>query len=73
MRLAGTRVFAIAGSKGGPGKSTIALNFAARLSQRGLKTLLISFDTPCGIWAQLGLPISPNALELVSASRPRRL
>jgi MinD-like ATPase involved in chromosome partitioning or flagellar assembly len=61
--LAGTRVFAIAGSKGGPGKSTIALNFAARLSQRGLKTLLISFDTPCGIWAQLGLPISPNALN----------
>ncbi|CAG0992264.1 hypothetical protein PLCT2_02537 [Planctomycetaceae bacterium] len=61
--LAGTRVFAIAGSKGGPGKSTIALNFAARLSQRGLKTLLISFDTPCGVWAQLGLPISPNALN----------
>lgn len=61
--LAGTRVFAVAGSKGGPGKSTIALNFAARLSQRGLKTLLISFDTPCGIWAQLGLPISPNALN----------
>lgn len=61
--LAGTRVFAVAGSKGGPGKSTIALNFAARLNQRGLKTLLISFDAPCGIWAQLGLPVSPNALN----------
>ncbi len=61
--LTGTRIFAIAGSKGGPGKTTIAVNFAARLNQRGIKTLLMGFDAPDGIWAQLGLPAGPNALN----------
>ena len=61
--LAGTRIYAVAGSKGGPGKTTIAVNFAARLNQRGIKTLLMGFDTPDGVWAQLGLPAAPNALN----------
>jgi MinD-like ATPase involved in chromosome partitioning or flagellar assembly len=61
--LAGTRIFAVAGSQGGPGKTTIAVNFAARLNQRGIKTLLMGFDTPDGVWAQLGLPAAPNALN----------
>jgi len=61
--LAGTRIYAVAGSKGGPGKTTIAVNFAARLNQRGIKTLLMGFDTPDGIWAQLGLRAAPNALN----------
>ena len=61
--LAGTRVYAIAGSKGGPGKTTIAVNFAARLNQHGVKTLLMGFDTPDGVWSQLGLPAAPNALN----------
>ena len=61
--LAGTRIYAIAGSKGGPGKTTIAVNFAARLNQHGVKTLLMGFDTPDGVWSQLGLPATPNALN----------
>jgi MinD-like ATPase involved in chromosome partitioning or flagellar assembly len=61
--LAGTRIYAVAGSKGGPGKTTIAVNFAARLNQRGIKTLLMGFDTPDGVWSQLGLPAGPNALN----------
>lgn len=61
--LAGTRIYAVAGSKGGPGKTTIAVNFAARLNQRGIKTLLMGFDTPDGVWAQLGLSAAPNALN----------
>lgn len=56
----GTHVFAVTASKGGPGKTTVAVNFAYRLAQHGVRTLLIGFDTPDATGIQLGLPKAPN-------------
>lgn len=56
----GTHVFAVTASKGGPGKSTVAVNLAYRLAQHGVRTLLVGFDTPDAVGIQLGLPKSPN-------------
>ena len=57
---AGTHVFAVTASKGGPGKTTVAVNFAYRLAQHGVRTLVVGFDTPDAVGIQLGLPRSPN-------------
>ncbi|WP_322794702.1 AAA family ATPase [Thermoflexus sp.] len=56
----GTHVFAVTASKGGPGKSTVAVNLAYRLAQHGVRTLLVGFDTPDAVGIQLGLPKAPN-------------
>ncbi len=56
----GTHVFAVTASKGGPGKTTVAVNFAYRLAQYGVRTLIVGFDTPDAVGIQLGLPRSPN-------------
>lgn len=56
----GTHVFAVTASKGGPGKSTVAVNFAYRLAQHGVRTLLVGFDTPDATGIQLGLEKAPN-------------
>ncbi|MDW8029263.1 MAG: AAA family ATPase [Armatimonadota bacterium] len=56
----GTHVFAVTASKGGPGKTTVAVNFAYRLAQHGVRTLLVGFDTPDATGIQLGLPRAPN-------------
>jgi MinD-like ATPase involved in chromosome partitioning or flagellar assembly len=61
--LTGTRVFAVGGGKGGPGKTTIAVNLAYRLNQVGVRTLLMGFDVPDASGVQLGLSMSPNALN----------
>jgi MinD-like ATPase involved in chromosome partitioning or flagellar assembly len=61
--MTGTRVFAVGGGKGGPGKTTIAVNLAYRLQQVGIRTLLMGFDVPDAVGVQLGLPASPNALN----------
>jgi MinD-like ATPase involved in chromosome partitioning or flagellar assembly len=61
--LTGTRVFAVGGGKGGPGKTTIAVNLAYRLNQVGVRTLLMGFDVPDAAGIQLGLSMSPNALN----------
>lgn len=63
VALAGTRVFAIGGGKGGPGKTTVAVNLAYRLHQAGIRTLLMGFDTPDAVGVQLGLPMAPNSLN----------
>jgi MinD-like ATPase involved in chromosome partitioning or flagellar assembly len=56
----GTHVFAVAAGKGGPGKTTVATNFAYRLAQHGVRTLLVGFDVPDATGIQLGLPKAPN-------------
>jgi cellulose biosynthesis protein BcsQ len=61
MAMAGTRVFAIAGGKGGPGKTTIAVNLWYRLNQVSIPTLLMGFDVPDAVGVQLGMPMAPNS------------
>lgn len=63
VALAGTRVFAVGGGKGGPGKTTVAVNLAYRLHQVGIRTLLMGFDVPDAVGVQLGLPMAPNSLN----------
>lgn len=63
VALAGTRVFAIGGGKGGSGKTTIAVNLAYRLNQVGIRTLLMGFDIPDAVGVQLGLSMAPNSLN----------
>mgnify|MGYP001120896213 CR=1 FL=1 len=63
IAMAGTRVFAIGGGKGGPGKTTVAVNLAYRLTQVGIRTLLMGFDVPDAVGVQLGLPMAPNSLN----------
>ena len=63
VAMAGTRVFAIGGGKGGSGKTTVAVNLAYRLTQVGIRTLLMGFDVPDAVGIQMGLPMAPNSLN----------
>ncbi|HEX5053670.1 MAG TPA: AAA family ATPase [Planctomycetota bacterium] len=47
-RPARTPWVAVAGAKGGVGKTTIAVNLAILLSRAGYRTLLVDFDPGCG-------------------------
>lgn len=63
VAMAGTRVFAVGGGKGGSGKTTVAVNLAYRLNQVGIRTLLMGFDIPDAVGVHLGLPMAPNSLN----------
>jgi chromosome partitioning protein len=64
MGDASTRVIAVANQKGGTGKSTIAVNLAVAVGERGLRVLVIDVDPQADATTMLG--VDP-------AERPRTL
>lgn len=61
MYAPGLRVFAVTATKGGVGKTTVAANFAYALSMRGIRTLVIGFDTPDDLMVHFNLKKAPNS------------
>jgi len=60
--VAGQKVIAVGGFKGGPGKTTIAVNLWYQLCRTVGPSLLMGFDTPDDLRVQLGREPRPNML-----------
>lgn len=68
--LPGLRRFVFWSSKGGVGKTTLAVNFWYRLNSIGVKTLLMGFDTPDDIAPLLRVNYHPNSMEFYNRPGP---
>jgi len=58
------RVIALASGKGGVGKSTVAVNLAAALSERGRKVLVVDVDAQGAATAHLGVKVTATTRTL---------
>ena len=61
-------VYAIANHKGGVGKTTTAVNFAACVAEAGVEALLVDLDPQCNATVALGLrkDLRPNLYDCLS-------
>lgn len=66
------RVLSVVSQKGGVGKTTTALNLAAALALRGIKTLLVDTDPQGAVRHGLGLTTGDDAIGLVDYLLGRR-
>ena len=72
-RPAATPWVAVAGAKGGVGKTTLAVNLAILLCRAGYRTLLVDFDPGCGnVGVHLRLGCNRDLEDVAAGLCPRR-